>query len=122
MKVALLSLAVFGAQLTTPASDRLPELNVDAICKARSAEAKLMRIAETRSVAECVSDERDAKRELDTVWGSTSAPIRNQCESDGIILGTRSYLDLISCIQIANDTKSYLQTALSGASKKRTTK
>jgi hypothetical protein len=122
MKVALLSLAVFGAQLTTPASDRLPQLNVDALCKARSAETKLMRMGESRSVAQCVSDENDAKRELNTLWGSTSGPIRNQCESDGIVLGTRGYLDLLSCIYIADDTKSAPAAALSGASKKRRTK
>ena len=122
MKVALLSLAVFGAQLTTPASDRLPQLNVDALCKARSAEAKLMRLHESRSVAECTSDENDAKRELDTLWGSTSGSIRNQCKSDGIVLGTRGYLDLLSCIYIADDTKSATAATLSGASKKRRTK
>jgi hypothetical protein len=122
MKVALLSLAVLGAQLTTPASDRLPELKVDALCKARSAEAKLMRLSETRSVADCVSDEKDAKQELDRVWRSTSGPIRKQCESDGITLGTRGYLDLLSCIQIANDIKSVSTAAGSGASKKRKTK
>jgi hypothetical protein len=122
MTVALLSLAVLGAQLTTPASGRVPELKVDALCKARSADAKLMRMVESRSVEECVSDENDAKRELNTVWGSTSESIRNQCESDGIALGTRGYLDLLTCIQIANDTKSVSTAAVSGASKKRRAK
>ena len=40
MKVALLSLAIFGTELMTPVSDRVPELNVDALCKARSADDK----------------------------------------------------------------------------------
>jgi hypothetical protein len=115
MKVALL--AVLGAQLTTPASGRVPELKVEALCKARSADAKLMRIAETQSVAECVSDENDAKQELNTIWGSTSQSILNQCESDGIVLGTRGYLDLLSCIEIADDTKSVSTAAVSGATR-----
>jgi len=34
MKVAVLSLALVGAHITTPASGRMPELNVDALCKA----------------------------------------------------------------------------------------
>ena len=41
MKVALLSLALFGTELTTPISDRVPELRVEALCKARSAGYKL---------------------------------------------------------------------------------
>jgi hypothetical protein len=122
MKVALLSLAVLGAQLTTPASDRLPQLNVDALCRAKSAEAKLMRASESRSVAECVDDENDAKRELNTIWGSISGSVRNQCESDAIALGTKGYLDLLCCVYILDDTKSVSTGAVSGASKKRRTK
>jgi hypothetical protein len=122
MKVALLSLAVLGTQLTTPASDRLPQLNADALCRARSAEAKLMGMADSRSVAECVDEENDAKRELNAIWGSTSRSVRNVCESDAIALGTRGYLDLLACIYIAADTKSASTGAVSGASKKRRTK
>jgi hypothetical protein len=122
MMAVLLSLALLGVQMTTPASDRVPELKVDALCKARSAESKLVRMAETRSVEECVNDEDDAKRELNAVWGSTSGSIRNQCESDGISLGTRGYLDLFTCIQIAVDTKSVSTAAASHAGKKRRTK
>ena len=117
MKVALLSLAILGAQLTTPAADRLPQLNVDAVCRAMSADARLMRMAATRSVAECVGDENDAKRELTIIWGSTSRSVRNECESDAIKLGTRGYLDLLSCIWIAESV-----AAVSGASKKQRTK
>jgi hypothetical protein len=106
MKVGLLSLAVLGAQLTTPASDRVPELKAEAVCKARSADAKLMRTHLSQSVAECVSDENNAKQELNKIWGSTSRSILNQCENDQIVLGTRGYLDLLSCIQISTATVS----------------
>ena len=58
MMAALLSLGLLGAQ---PVSNRMPEVKVDALCKARSADAKLMRLVETRTVAECVNDENDAK-------------------------------------------------------------
>ena len=105
MKAVLLSLALLGPQLTTPVSARVPELNVEAICKTRSAEARLARMHETRSVAECVSDENSAKLELNTVWGSTSRSIRNQCQSDEIAIGMRGYLDLLVCTYIKNDTK-----------------
>jgi hypothetical protein len=122
MKVALLSLAVFGTELMTPVSDRVPELNVDALCKARSADDKKMQISEMESVADCLRDEKAAKQQLSTVWGSTSRPIRDRCEGEVLFsLGTRSYLDLISCIQIADDTKS-ISPATKGTSKNRNTK
>jgi hypothetical protein len=54
MMAALLSLGLLGAQ---PVSNRMPEVKVHALCKARSADAKLMRLAETRTVAKRVNDE-----------------------------------------------------------------
>ncbi len=36
MKIALLSMALLGGQLATPVSDRVPALNVEALCKATS--------------------------------------------------------------------------------------
>jgi hypothetical protein len=50
MKVALLSLAVFGTELMTPVSDRVPELNMDALCKARSADNQKMQLPDLESV------------------------------------------------------------------------
>jgi hypothetical protein len=101
MKVALLSLAVFGAQLTKPASDRLPQMNVDALCRARSAEVKLTGMVESRSVAQCVDEENDAKRELNTIWGSTSGLVRNQCESDATVDGRPTEQATIAVIPIS---------------------
>ena len=124
MKVALLSLALFGTELTTPISDRVPELRVEALCKARSAGYKLMNLPELESIADCVQDEKTAKQRLSTVWGTTSRPVRDRCVSEVLFsLGTRSYLDLLSCIQIAEDTKSTSPaSALSGANQHRNTK
>jgi hypothetical protein len=91
--------------LTPPALGRMPELNVKAICKARSADATILRSVPEQSVADCVRDEEDKKQQLSPLWASTSVRIRNRCQSDGRSLGTTSYLDLLSCIQLAEDVK-----------------
>jgi hypothetical protein len=62
-----------------------------------------MQSAPLESTADCVRNEEAAKQELSTLWASTSAPIRNRCESEARSLGTTSYLDLLTCIQIAED-------------------
>ena len=103
VKRAFPLLAVF--LFTSPAFGRVPELNVNAICKARSADAKMMG-SPARSIADCTRDEEAAKQQLDTLWTSTSASIRNQCERDARSLGAMSYLDLLACIQTADDVKS----------------
>jgi hypothetical protein len=106
MRAALLALAVIGCQLTTQVAGRLPELNVDKLCKLRSAGDKLMRQPESQSVADCVRDEADAKQELIKIWAQTDSSIRARCLDEAAVLGTRSYLDFLSCLQIADDIKS----------------
>ncbi len=107
--LVLSALAVSAASLTllTPfAFGQVPNLNSQAVCNARDGDAKVMHSVPLQSVAECVQDESDAKQQLGAVWASTSVPIRNRCESDSRALGTTSYLDLLACIQIAEDEKS----------------
>ena len=105
MKRALVLFAVLLPLLTPPAFGRVPELNVKAVCKARSV-AKVLPSTPGQSIADCVRDEEAAKQQLSTLWASTSVPIRNRCQSDARALGTTSYLDLLACIQISQDTKS----------------
>jgi hypothetical protein len=105
MKRALLLFAVLLALFTPPAFGGGPELNVMAVCKPRSADAKMMQSPPDQSTADCVRDEEVAKQQLGTLWTSTSVSIRNRCVSDARSLGTTSYRDLLICIQIAEDTK-----------------
>jgi hypothetical protein len=90
-----------------PASfGREPKLSVQAICKSREADARILRSTPDQSFADCTHDEEAAKDQLSNVWASTSASIRNQCESDAHSLGTTSYLDLLTCIQMEEEMKS----------------
>jgi hypothetical protein len=105
MKRAVLFLTVL-LPFTPPAFGRVPELNVEAVCKARSADAKILQSTPEQSVADCVRDEEAERQQLSTLWALTSIPIRSRCESDARALGTTSYLDLLTCIQMADDEKS----------------
>jgi hypothetical protein len=107
MKRAFLLFAALPLLFTAPAFGRAPELDVTALCKARAADAKTLKSSPEQSIADCVHDEETQKQRLNTVWASTSAPIRNLCQSDARALGTTSYLDLLTCIQMAEDLKSY---------------
>ena len=100
-----MSLAILGAQSTLAVADNLPRIRVEALCKARSAADKMMGIPESETVPDCVQDEKAAKEKLDTLWGASASPVRARCKSDAIVLGTLSYLDLLTCIQMADDVK-----------------
>ncbi len=51
-------------------------------------------------------DEEAAKTQLSSLWASTSASVRSHCVSDAHSLGTTSYLDLLTCIQMEHEMKS----------------
>jgi hypothetical protein len=120
MKAAVLSLALFGSELITPVADHVPNIKSEALCKARSASDRFMNLPEAQSVADCLSDEQSAKDKLDTIWGQTAASLRNRCQSDAAVLGTTSYLDLLTCIQMADDVKWPSAADWKGAGRKRT--
>jgi hypothetical protein len=105
MKRALVLFAMLLPLLTSPASGRVPELNVNAVCKARSGDTAMSQSTSGESIADCVRDEEAAKQQLSAPWESTSVPIRNRCQNDAHSLGTTSYLDLLACIQMAEDMK-----------------
>jgi hypothetical protein len=110
MKRAFLSIAMLLLLLASPAFGRVPELNVKAVCDAEAADAKTLRSTPEQSVADCVRDEEAQKQRLSALWTSTSGPIRNRCEGDARALGTTSYLDLLTCIQMVEDLKSNPKT------------
>ena len=104
-RAAVLLVVLLLPVFAPPAFGQAPELNVKAACKARSADAKMVRSPPDQSMTDCVRNEEAAKQQLNKLWASTPVSIRNRCESDTRILGMRSYLDVLSCIYIANDSK-----------------
>jgi hypothetical protein len=106
MRAALLTLAVIGAQSTMPVSERVPDINVQKLCKLRSADDRIMRQPEPQGLADCVREEKDAKQELVKMWATSDSVMRDRCQDEATALGTRTYLDLLACLQIADDIKS----------------
>lgn len=103
------ALLAFAALLTlvAPASyGGEPKLNVKAICQSRETDARMLRSTPAQTRADCERDEQTAKDQLAAVWASTSAATRNRCQSDARSLGTTSYLDLLTCIQMEDELKS----------------
>ena len=120
MKIALLSMAMLGGQLVTPVSDRIPKLNVEATCKASVATDKAMGLDLAQSYEDCMRDENAAQQQLASVWLANSNELRNRCEGEATAAGSDSYVDLLTCLQMADPAKSPAPVpALRGASKNR---
>ena len=101
MKIALLSMAVLGTQLTIPVSDRVPQLNVEGLCRATVATDKAMGLDLAQSYDDCMRDETAAQQKLNTGWLSNSPELRNRCEGEATAGGSDSYVDLLTCMQMA---------------------
>ena len=118
MHPAILGVAL-GAQLAILVSDQVPKLNVEAACKGSVAADKAMGLALPQSFDKCMSDENSARQQLEPIWSSYSAEIRGECEAEATAAEDASYVDLLTCLQMTDDTSPNSRTSLKGASKKK---
>jgi hypothetical protein len=100
MKVALLSLALLGHPATIPVSDKVPVLNVEALCKATVENAKTQGLTAVQSFSDCMKDEKQAQQQVSTLWATSPSDVRNRCGS-AASMGMQSYIELLTCLQAA---------------------
>jgi hypothetical protein len=123
MKVVLLSLALLGQPVTILVSDKVPVLNVEALCKATVEDDKANGIADAQSFPTCMQDENEAQQQLSPIWAASTKADRDRCVASAEI-GGQSYVDLLTCLQATyivehpNASPQALQ-ALRGASQNR---
>ncbi|WGD55011.1 hypothetical protein QA641_14515 [Bradyrhizobium sp. CB1650] len=122
MNGAFLSLALvtqLGGPLVIPVGDVVPVINVERTCKETAATDKAMNLDLPQSVENCMRDEDAARQQLSAIWSNYSASVRDRCAAEATLLGTGSYVDLLTCMQM-NDPATFSPTpALRGASKNR---
>jgi hypothetical protein len=103
---AYLALA-FGSHLLITVADGVPAFDVSPGCRAA---ATMM----PASFDACMKDEQDARGQLASQWDGFEASDRANCmenESDG---GTPSYVELLSCLQMARDARNLPQDKTDG--------
>ena len=122
MNGAFLSLALvaqLGNALAVPVADVVPVINVEKTCKETAATDKAMNLDLPQSVANCMHDENAAQQQLAAIWSNYSASIRDRCTQEATLVGTGSYVDLLTCMQMTDPATLTPATTLKGASKNR---
>jgi hypothetical protein len=122
MIIAFVSIAFFsqiGSPLVMVAADRVPVINVEKTCKDSATADKEGNIDLGQPVADCMRDENDAKQQVNAVWSTYPAPIRERCTQEATLLGEGSYVDLLTCMQMSDPAKLTPTMDLKGASKNR---
>jgi hypothetical protein len=107
-----------GVQLLSPVSETVPTFNVEPSCKGAAAASAQMVLAQSYSA--CMDEENQARQQLVSSWQSFSAANRTRCAAESSGQGLASYVELLTCLQIAGGVPGNMQpTTLKGASRKK---
>ena len=99
----LIAVAVFSAcvQPLAAVADEVPKFDVRKSCR-----ADVQAYGGGERVAGCLADEQKAMEELVSKWTQFGPESRTKCtEMVNDIAGTQSYVELLTCLQIAKAVK-----------------
>jgi hypothetical protein len=104
MRFTLLRLVVTltfpGFPAATAVGQDVPTFEIAPTCRAESDGNKATNEA-------CLADERDARERLVTQWQQFATVEKHRCIAASTdIAGTRSYVELLTCLQLAKDADS----------------
>jgi hypothetical protein len=108
-----------GGPLVMPVGDQVPVINVEKTCKETTEADKAANLALPQSFENCMHDENSAKEQLAAIWSTYPASVRARCEQEATLVGTSSYVDLLTCMQMTDPAKLTPAMDLKGASKNR---
>ena len=94
---------VFAAPLIAVAAETPPKWDVEKSC--RSSFTADAGGADRQRVSSCVSDEKTAGDTIVKNWATYPGRDRDHCESLASLGGTPSYVEMLTCLEIARDTK-----------------
>lgn len=88
--------------ISSAGAQHLPRFDIEATCKT----AQPLTPEDRNPYEGCMRDEVDAERQLKGMWSSASASHRETCGQEAQIGGTPSYVDMLTCLQLAQGTAS----------------
>jgi hypothetical protein len=87
-------------------ADEVPRLNVEPSCRA-AVEAS---VGENRDTNACLRDEHQARDQLEKSWSQYSGIEKERCLRLSQLGGLPSYVELLTCLQMAKDVKAEPKT------------
>jgi hypothetical protein len=97
------SMIVLGTQLVITVADGVPKYDIAKGCRADSTAAFDLNAGLDETIKRCITDEQQALSQLQAQWTQFRSSYRSQCVEEAGIGGTPSYVDLLTCLQIAKD-------------------
>jgi hypothetical protein len=97
-----------GVQLITlVATDRVPQLDVEPVCKgiAEQGGVTFRDPAVPQEKKNCIESELAVREQLVKQWSSFSADDRTHCVNETTMGGESSYTELLTCLEMARDVR-----------------
>jgi len=94
---ALAAGALWSAGAT---AQQLPRLDLEATCRA----AQPLTAEDRNPYESCMRDETDARRQLEGLWSGAASAQRETCGQEAQLGGFASYVDMLTCLQMAQGT------------------
>lgn len=88
------------SQLVLLAADRPPDFNIAQTCRLDLTAA--FGTDTSQQYKACVSDEQNARQQLQSRWPKFPPAMRTSCASQESVGGTPSYVSLLTCLQMSN--------------------
>jgi hypothetical protein len=104
MRASIIPAFVLLASLPAAAEVRIPNLDVEKACKSVSSLA----VGQVSS-EKCLEQENAAKADLQKSWTTFQAGDRERCTGLATAGGYPSYIELLTCVQMARDARNLEQ-------------
>jgi len=99
----------FGAQVYRVAADEVPTYDVRKTCKTdtQAYQGPGTAAPGSNTSSACVADEQTARATLVSQWTQFAPDSKSECmQTVGDVAGLQSYVELLTCLQMAKDVKS----------------
>ncbi len=102
--LAFLAAPAFLAVLlpTRAHADAVPNLDIRKTCQAAS--RANVSVSDNANIEGCLRSERDAQKEAERRWGDYTSSAKRQCEDQYKAGGYPSYVEMVTCLELASGT------------------
>ena len=90
-----LPIVILATLSPIPVSDGVPTLDVARECRFEGGSSEVF--------DRCMRDENEAQKEVETLWPNVNSADRTACVSEATGGGYASYIELITCLEMARD-------------------
>lgn len=90
-----LPIAILATFAPIPVADTVPTLDVAKECRFEGGSSEVF--------DRCMRDENEARKDIEALWSNISTVDRNACVSESTTGGYASYIELLTCLEMARD-------------------